>query len=105
MGGLKVPLETIWRIGYEEQSTAFDGQDNRGTDSLLTHSLNRSGVKHEVGRKLDVIRCLGGRVAEDGLELWVGPQDEEFAQGFLKRHGVVGRDVIIGFGPSGALQL
>jgi len=88
-----------WRVGYSESVNGFKEQDNKGFDRFLTHSLQDNNLKHEVEHNLDVIRYLGGKVENDQLELWVGWEDEAFAEGVLRNHKINSRDLLVGFGP------
>lgn len=91
-----------WRVGYSENVTEHKKQANRGYDSLLTHLVDDDNtLKHEVELNLDVIRFLGGEVQEDKLELWVGKEDDDFAEGVFKKHSLKPGELVIGLGPSG----
>lgn len=90
-----------WRVGYSENVNASKKRLNRGFDRLLTHILGDNTLKHEVEHNLDVIRALGGQVHDDRLELWIGQDDEVFADEILKGHEVQIDELIVGFGPAG----
>jgi heptosyltransferase-2 len=90
-----------WRVAYSENVIAHKQRLNRGYDSLFTHVLRESTLKHEVEHSLDVIRFLGGRVEEDRLELWLQEEDEAYAAMVLKESQVVPEELLIGVGPSG----
>ena len=88
-----------WRVGYSENINSQKKRLNSGFDSLLTHPLQDSTIKHDVEHNLDVIRFLGGRVQDDRLELWLGKEDEAFADETLGDHGVKPGDLLIAFCP------
>lgn len=88
-----------WRVAYSERVSDHKGRPNRGFDGLFTHVLDDHTLKHEVERNLDVLRCLGGSVQEDRLELWLGPEDEVSAEQCLQSHRVQPGDLVIAFGP------
>lgn len=88
-----------WRVGYSEKVTDLKQRANSGFDRLLTHVLDDNTMKHEVEHNLDVIRFLGGRVQEERLELWVGEEDEVFAEQVLKSSDALPDDLLIAFGP------
>ncbi len=88
------------RIGYSEKATEHKRLQNDGYDRLFTHIVDDTGeVKHEVERNLDVIRFLGGRVQDDRLELWVGPEDELFADRLMRSQGVQSGEILIAICP------
>lgn len=87
-----------WRVGYSENVSLYKTSQNNGFDRLLTHILTNSTLKHEVEHNLDVIHFLGGTVQDNRLELWVGQEDEAFAEQILKFHGVRPSDLLIAFG-------
>lgn len=88
-----------WRVGYSENVNDRKQRLNGGFDRLLTRVLNDNTVKHEVEYNLDVIRFLGGRAKEQRLELWLGEEDETFAEQVLKSVGVRDGDLLIAFAP------
>lgn len=88
-----------WRVAYSEGVIDRKRQANAGFDRLLTHPLNDSDLKHEVEHNLDVIRYLGGEVLDDRLELWLGEEDEEFAEQFLGNHWVKPDNLLVGLAP------
>jgi heptosyltransferase-2 len=90
-----------WRVGYSEDVIPHKRQHNRGLDRLLTHALNDDAVKHEVERSLDLLRFLGATVQDDRLELWLGEEDEAFADSVLRRHGLESGEPLVGLCPSG----
>jgi heptosyltransferase-2 len=86
------------RVGYSASVSEFKRELNSGLDCLLSHTLEDSDTKHEIEHNLDVIRFLGGTIQEDQLELWLGENDERFAEQKLKSHGVKPGELLIGFG-------
>jgi heptosyltransferase-2 len=73
------------RVGYSEKVSAFRRRENGGYDRLLTCVLTDASCKHEVEHGLDVLRSLGGTVADERLEVWLRPEDEAFAEAALSR--------------------
>lgn len=87
------------RVGYSANVSESKQQLNSGLDCLLSHTLQDSDPKHETEHNLDVIRFLGGTVQEDQLELWLGEDDEIFAEKVLNSNGVHPKDLLFAFGP------
>ena len=90
-----------WRVAYSEQVAALKRRLNPGYDALFTHVLQDDTPRHEVERNLQVLRALGGTVADDRLELWVAPEDEAYADDVLRRNSVAPGEVLVGLGPAG----
>src|SRR2546426_1503766 len=90
-----------WRVGYSENVDEHKLRLNGSFDRLFTHVLNDRTLRHEVERNLEVIRCLGGGVQDQRMELWVGDEDEAFAESVLREAGILPGEMVIGFGPSG----
>lgn len=90
-----------WRVGYSEKVIEHKRRVNNGCDRLLTHVRNDGTLKHEVEHNLDLIRFLGGTVREQRLELWLGEEDQAFAESLLQEHGVQPGELVVGLGPSG----
>lgn len=67
-----------WRVGYSECVAHHKRAMNSGFDSLYSHVLMDSSLKHEVERGLDIIRFIGGTPEHDGLTLW-GTEHHEHA--------------------------
>jgi len=85
-----------WRVGYSENVIAHKKHLNGGFDRLLTHALEDNTLKHEVEHNLNVIRLLGGKVQEDQLELWLGEEDEVFANYLLGNKMVDSDSFLVG---------
>jgi ADP-heptose:LPS heptosyltransferase len=88
-----------WRVGYSEKVIDRKRRSNQGYDRLLTHPIHDRTLKHEVEHNLDVIRFLGGQVQDDRLELWLGEEDNVFAERFLRNHGAKSDDLLVGLAP------
>ncbi|MFA5238580.1 MAG: glycosyltransferase family 9 protein [Phycisphaerae bacterium] len=88
------------RIGYSKNSTAKKKIFNPHIDRLFTHVINDDTVKHEVEHNLDVLRCLGGVIRDEHLELWLSPDDQAFAEHLLDSHGVKRGDLLIALAPA-----
>ncbi len=55
-------------------------------ERLLTHPFLQPMIRHEVEHSLEMVRFLGGRVEDTGLELWLSEADHTFASRFLTGH-------------------
>jgi heptosyltransferase-2 len=91
------------RVGYSQDRIVHGGRFSRRFDPLFTHLLTDHTLKHEVERGLDVIRFLGGTARHDRLELWVGEEDESFADEFLASRGIYPDKTVIALGPGAGL--
>lgn len=87
-----------WRVGYSHEVTEEKKLLNMGWDILLTEALYDLSVRHEVERNLDLITSLGGQVRNDSLELWIGPEDERWAEDILEKCGINSSQMLIGLG-------
>ena len=87
-----------WRLGYSENVIAHKKQANENFDLLLTHIINDNTLKHEVEHNLDVISFLGGTIQEEQLEIWLGTEDEAFADQILNSNRVSHNDILFAFG-------
>lgn len=90
-----------WRVGYSETVSEQKRRLNRGLDRLLTQPLFDRAPKHEVEYGLGIIRALGGTIRETNLELWVGAEDEAFAERVLQQAGVGAEDTVVALCPAG----
>ena len=86
-------------MGYSEKVTDDKAKLNTGYDCLFSYVINENTVKHEVERNLDMIRILGGVVQEKRLELYLGQEDEAFAEQTLTFHGICDSDLLIALSP------
>lgn len=86
------------RVGFSEEVTQTKKAFNRGADRLLTQVFCDCEIKHEVRHNLDVIGFLGGDVRDDRLELWLGADDESYADELLRRHEVGPDQLLIAIG-------
>jgi heptosyltransferase-2 len=77
---------TQFRIGYSEKVNQYKKIVNKEYDKLLTHAINNSTIKHTSEYNLDIIKYIGGTVSSNKLEIWLTPQDEEFAKKFYISH-------------------
>ena len=73
------------RIAYSEHVGGRKTLQNTDYDLLLTDPIVSNGVKHEVERNLDLLRALGGDIANDELELWLTDEDRDFARRAIGR--------------------
>jgi len=67
------------RIGYTEHANFRKKFVNKGFDRMLTDIISDEKPRHEVERNLDIIRYLGGKPSVDFPELWIGAEDDKFA--------------------------
>jgi ADP-heptose:LPS heptosyltransferase len=88
-----------WRMSFSENVNANKARVNTGFNRLFTHVLYDSTPKHEVEHNLDMICFLGGKVEKEHLEMWLGPEDEIFAENVLTSHKIYPGDRLIAFGP------
>ena len=77
-----------WRVGYSETITDRRRRLNRHYDGLFTGTLDRITLDHDIRHNLALIPFLGGVVADESLEAWLGEEDEAFADAFLQERGV-----------------
>ena len=89
----------FWRIGYSENVTDEKRQKNAGFDRWYTHVLTDNNLKNEVEHNLDVIRSLGGRIQDERLELWLGKEDEDFADQIMKSYDINLHKHLVAFCP------
>jgi ADP-heptose:LPS heptosyltransferase len=87
------------RVSYSENVHAGKQYFNHGMDRLLTRALGSDGVKHEVERNLDVLRAVGGTVADSKLELWLSEDDRAKAKRAFADGGVREGEPIIVMAP------
>ena len=92
-----------WRVGFSERTDPDKSYYNHNYDRLRTHSLDDATLKHEVERDLDLLRFIGARVEEDGLEIWLQPDDVAHARQVLKDRAVLASDLKVALVP-GALR-
>lgn len=78
-----------FRAGYSEQVSANKQFQNPGYDRFLTNVLDDRSVKHEVQRNLDILPALQAEAADDGLEMWLSEEDENFANETLPSSGAI----------------
>ncbi|MBS0150594.1 MAG: glycosyltransferase family 9 protein [Nitrospira sp.] len=87
-----------WRVGYSECVVHHKRAMNNGFDSLYSHVLMDSSLKHEVERGLDIIRFFGGTPAHDGLTLWGTDHHEQSVAKMLEDLGISYNTSLIAFG-------
>jgi len=86
------------RVGYSVDVVAHKQRLTPGYDRLFTRVLGDTPARHEVERNLDVIRRLGGTVGSVGLEAWLSPDDEAFAQQIIATYGLTQDRPLIALG-------
>jgi len=73
------------KIAFSEYVNEYKQKLNARFDRCFSHVIDDRSVKHEVEHNLEVIRCIGGRVEADGLELWITDEDRKFAELVLQQ--------------------
>ncbi|MFI5333574.1 MAG: glycosyltransferase family 9 protein [Chlamydiales bacterium] len=71
---------------------------NKGLDEIFTCLLEQQPV-HEVERRLQIVRSVGGKVSCCGLELFLTQSHEEEAEAFLKKQKIVPHLPLVGLHP------
>ena len=89
-----------WRVGYSENILDRRRRLNRGFDRLFTSTLKTERLQHDLLQNLAVIPFLGGTVEEDSLEVWTDPNDESFAEAFLRERGVLPGETLVALSPT-----
>ncbi len=93
------------RVGYSERATGRKERLNRGFDRFFTATLDRRESRHEVERNLDLLEWLGSAPVRDRqLELWLGVEDEAFAEAALAGVPPAGHDWLIALHPGAAVH-
>jgi heptosyltransferase-2 len=69
----------VSRIGFTEKIAQWKSAFNKYFNWFYTDILPREPVLHDVEAPLRIIEYMGGVVQDKGLELWLGKEDEEFA--------------------------
>ena len=80
------------RIGYYTSKRAF----------LLTKKpVPPAGVLHRARFYLGLLEAVGLKTDDNGCDFFIGPQDDKWAEDFLKKNGVKPGERIIVFNPGG----
>ena len=87
------------RVAYSERVTEDNPPPTPYSDLLLSVAIEQAPPQHEVQSNLDILRQLGGEVRDDSLELWLSPQDQQFADNVYLQNGVKDDDLVIGISP------
>ncbi len=87
------------RVGYSEDVDSIKRVHNHGYDRLLTQALHRKSVTHEVERGLDLLREMGGTVAETLLPSVSDSAADDWAQAWLDDNKVRDNEPLIALGP------
>ena len=85
------------RIGYSDKLFGKNIPYFRNTDCLLTHVIKAQNVKHEVEYHLELIHYMGGRIKSHKTEVWLDPEDELYADQFIREYKVENNDILIAF--------
>ena len=87
------------RIGYSEDVDLIKRIHNHGYDRLLTQTLHNKSVEHEVERSLDILREIGGTVAETQLSGASNAAADAWASAWLADHHLPQNAPLIALGP------
>jgi len=79
------------------------GFDTEGRGFLLTTRVPYRNDRHEVQNFLDVLRADGIPVADDYLELWPEPEEEEAARQLLLKEGIGPKERLVAIHPFSAV--
>jgi ADP-heptose:LPS heptosyltransferase/glycosyltransferase involved in cell wall biosynthesis len=90
------------RIAYANSPNDFMSSRLGDVNRLTTQGPVRGAPKHEIERQLDILRFLGGRPEETGLEVWTAPEDERFAKNLLDQHGLARAGLLVALAPGAA---
>jgi heptosyltransferase-2 len=88
-----------WRVAH-----AYGPEDRHwkryyvGYENFYTHTVPVVEDRHEVDMNLDLLRALDLKVKKAEPFFWTGPEEEDFAQGFIRRQGLENR-LLVGFHP------
>jgi ADP-heptose:LPS heptosyltransferase/glycosyltransferase involved in cell wall biosynthesis len=90
------------RVAYKANSSKHIRYGWKGLDRLITEGPVKGSPKHEVEQQLDILRFLGAKPDEMGLEVWTSEEDEQFAQKLMHGSGITQADGLIAFAPGAA---
>ncbi|MBN2408771.1 MAG: glycosyltransferase, partial [Candidatus Aminicenantes bacterium] len=90
------------RVAYRD--IPHDSIPYRATDinRLITHGPVRSYLKHEIELQMEILSSLGATPGKPQVQVFTGPEDEEFARDALSRAGFSSGPPIIAFAPGAA---
>jgi heptosyltransferase-2 len=91
------------RVGYSESVRDTKQRINAGFDRMLTDVLTDRSPKHQVEYNLDVLRFLGGEVADARLEVWLDEEDRSFADKLFSTRGIGQNDLVVAIVPGARL--
>jgi lipopolysaccharide core biosynthesis protein len=85
------------RVGYSECVLPHKMISDKGYDGFYTRLLfsKTAAVFHEVERNLDVLRYIGGYIANDSLEVWFDDADRNKCSGMLSSLGDVEVKIVL----------
>lgn len=89
------------RIGYSSKVNPRKSKMNSEIDTLYTHVINDVIIKHEVEYNLNLIKFLGGDIAENRLEIFISKDDDIYVDNLFSINDINHSDLIISIGPSG----
>ena len=83
------------RLGYSEHASSSKEKENRSFDKYFTKTVLDNPQRHEVEHNLHLVEVLGGEVKNKGLEIWLSPEDRQFAKATFRNCGVDGSETIV----------
>jgi heptosyltransferase-2 len=90
------------RIAYTTACSFEKRILNLGFNIFFTDLIPRGPLKHEVEHDLDVVRQLGGYLAETQLEFWCDSSDYAWAEERLRESGIPPHNRLFAFGVGAA---
>ncbi len=102
--GLAYMLDVPVRIGYGSKVTPLKAIKNAGYDRLLTHIVPPGTDLHEAACSLNIIKYIGGTIADSRLEAWLSESDLAVARSRLGAVRLSGRRKIVAVAPGASLD-
>ena len=94
-----------WRISYTEHVTEEKSYHNKGFDLFFNILVDDRSPKHEVEKNLNILKHIGGSIANDKLELWIDEKDIDFYRQTLIKYKINKDRLRVGIGlGAGAAQ-
>ncbi len=87
------------RIGYSEDVDPIKRIHNHGYDRLLTQTLHEKSVAHEVERSVEILRALGGTIAETSLPNVSDAAADAWASAWVTGSEIPANAPLIALGP------
>jgi len=83
-------------LGFLSGARRRIGFDTEWRRALLTRKISYRLDQHYVENLLDILRADGIAAADRHLETWLSPEERDFANDFLGRHGIGPGERIVG---------